>query len=72
MKDTNNFQSQLDKAKHQIRNGYYPMIGAVLIALFLATRTGLTLIVLGLLGGGAWAWWRGYRIKVKRPGRKEK
>ena len=71
MSESNPLESLQEKAKSQFRQCAIPMVAAIVISVLVAGG-GLPLIVLLLAVAGGWAWWRGWRVTIQKPGRKRK
>lgn len=70
MTDSLKIDPLLDKARGQIRRCAFPMATAIIISVLIA-RMGMPLILLALLCGAGWAWYRGWRVSIKRPGKQK-
>ncbi len=68
MNDSLKIDPLIEKARGQIRRCCFPMALAVVISVLIANM-GMPLILLAILAGIGWAWWRGWRISLKKPGK---
>ncbi len=70
MTDSLKIDPLIEKARRQVRRCGFPMATAIVVSVLIA-QMGMPLVLLAILGGGGWAWWRGWRITVKKPGKRK-
>ena len=57
-------------AKSQMRRACIPTAVAVTTSVVIS-KLGAPIVPIALIGAGGWAWWKGYRIRVVKPGEED-
>lgn len=62
-----NSERLLRQAKTQMKRCCIPTAVAITTSVVLS-KIGAPVVPIALIGAGGWAWWKGYRIRVVKPG----